>query len=124
MHYTAILLLSSILLAANLPANAYDSLEEAADRLIEASESTSKSTTNATEDVVQEVADSEITAEVKTKIFLDDNIPSSITVTTLNGVVYLKGKVSTQADKELAIKLTKEVNGVKRVDSSGLTVYN
>lgn len=116
--------LTVIFLCASTPAIAFDPLQDAADRLIEASEKTSKDVSHSTEDVVQDVADSEITAEVKSKLILNDNIPASVTVTTINGIVYLKGKVSTQDDKELAIRLTSQVNGVQRVDSSGLTVYN
>lgn len=101
-----------------------NSLEDAADRLINATEKATDASKAVTEDTVQLVADSTITAEVKSRLVMDENIPSSVTVSTLNGVVYLKGKVSTQADKGRAVKIASEVNGVQRVDSSGLTVFN
>ncbi len=101
-----------------------NSLEDAADRLINATEKATDASKAVTEDTVQLVADSTITTDVKSRLVMDENIPFSVTVSTLNGVVYLKGKVSTQADKERAVKIASEVNGVQRVDSSGLTVFN
>jgi len=69
------------------------------------------------------IADTVITAKVKgsfirEKLLGDRDISvTSIYVETTNGVVYLTGKVDSQAEIDNAIKLAKAINGVKSVDS-------
>jgi hyperosmotically inducible protein len=62
--------------------------------------------------------DAGITAAVKTK--LANNQVSSLSrvdVETVNGVVHLMGVVKSDADKSTAVRLAKEVKGVRRVDN-------
>ena len=49
---------------------------------------------------------------------------SDIDVSTSAGVVTLKGKVDSGAERALAIELADNVRGVKSVRSEGLTVLN
>jgi hyperosmotically inducible protein len=60
--------------------------------------------------------DTTITAEVKGKLLEDRNVSGlSIDVDTDNGVVTLKGKVKSAAEKAQALKLANSVAGVTRV---------
>jgi hyperosmotically inducible protein len=67
--------------------------------------------------------DAYITAKVKGSFVrekLFDNSPIAVTsihVETKNGVVYLNGSVKTKAQETTAIKLAKEIKGVKGVQS-------
>jgi hyperosmotically inducible protein len=71
----------------------------------------------------QPFTDSFITAKVKgrfvqEKLMGSNDVPlSSITVETNNGVVYLKGSATTQAEADNAVNIAKLVNGVKEVKS-------
>lgn len=68
------------------------------------------------------IKDTYITAKVKTlfiekKVFSSANLPSSVSVETNNGVVFLSGNVKSQDQIENAIRFARSVNGVKRVES-------
>ncbi len=43
-----------------------------------------------------------------------------IGVTTLNGVVSLKGVVDSAAERELAVRVARDVRGVKKIDAGEL----
>ena len=47
----------------------------------------------------------------------------NVDVDTRNGVVNLKGSVSSPQERALAVELAENVSGVKRVDASGLRVH-
>lgn len=71
----------------------------------------------------KDVADGWITTKVKSTLLYSSNVDGSdISVDTKNGVVTLSGKVDNGAERALAIELTKNVRGVKSVQSKGLTV--
>ena len=71
----------------------------------------------------QAMADSWITAKVKASLMLTDNVDRfEIMVTTINGVVSLSGVVDTTAARELAVQVTQDIRGVKKVEADGLTV--
>lgn len=62
------------------------------------------------------VDDSVITAKVKTKLIEDPTTKArSINVVTQDGKVYLTGLVDTDAEKDRAEELAKQVSGVKSV---------
>ena len=62
------------------------------------------------------VDDSVITAKVKTAIYNDDTLKvNEINVETFKGVVQLSGFVRSQADIDQAVKVAREVAGVKSV---------
>ena len=62
------------------------------------------------------VDDSVITLKVKSAILAEDSLKSAeINVETFKGVVQLSGFVSSQADINRAVVLTKDIHGVKSV---------
>lgn len=63
------------------------------------------------------VEDATITARVKSKLLWNRNTNGlDINVTTEKGVVTLKGKAASDAQKDLAVQLAKNTPGVKRVN--------
>jgi hyperosmotically inducible protein len=72
--------------------------------------------------VGETVTDSGITISVKSRLLDDPQVKGlKIDVDTRDGVVFLTGTVSTDAEKEKAIQLAKETNGVRDVQAN-LTV--
>ena len=65
-------------------------------------------------------ADQKITAEVQQQFNQQPELaaPNQISVQTLDGVVYLKGKVATDLQSETAESAAKAVPGVKKVVNS------
>jgi hypothetical protein len=62
------------------------------------------------------LSDGAITAKIKSKMALDDTIKSrDIRVATSDGVVTLSGKVGSTAERDRAVQLAKETDGVKSV---------
>jgi osmotically-inducible protein OsmY len=71
----------------------------------------------------QAMSDTWITAKVKASLMLTDDVDRfEIAVTTNNGVVSLHGVVDTAAERELAVQVTQDIRGVKKVEADGLTV--
>lgn len=69
------------------------------------------------------VSDSWITSKVKSSLMFTRGVDSfDITVTTVDGVVSLIGIVDSTAERELAMRVTQDVRGVKKVDAIGLKV--
>ena len=62
------------------------------------------------------MSDAAITAKIKSKMALDDTIKSrDIHVATTNGAVTLSGKVGSTAERDRAMQLARETEGVKSV---------
>jgi osmotically-inducible protein OsmY len=62
--------------------------------------------------------DASITAAVKMKLANDDQIQAgNIDVDTKDGVVILRGRVSNSTEAERAVQLSREVSGVREVQS-------
>jgi hypothetical protein len=60
--------------------------------------------------------DGALTAKIKSKMTLDDTIRASrINVDTLDRVVTLTGSVETEAQRQRALQLARETNGVRNV---------
>lgn len=71
----------------------------------------------------QAVDDTWITTKVKADLLASSNVPGTeIKVETVNGVVTLSGTVSTQAEKDKALKTARGIKGVKSVEAGGLKV--
>ena len=71
----------------------------------------------------RDVADSWITTKVKSTFVYSSNVDADdISVSTKGGVVTLKGKVDSGAERALAIELARNVRGVRSVESKGLTL--
>lgn len=69
------------------------------------------------------VSDVWITMRVKNSLLYSKHVDGlDIDVDTRNGVVNLKGSVSSPQERALAVELAENVGGVKRVDASGLRV--
>ncbi|ARU87377.1 BON domain-containing protein [Pseudomonas sp. M30-35] len=67
------------------------------------------------------VTDTWITSKVKSTFLADDSLSVlDIKVETNKGVVSLSGVVATEAERDLAVAKTKDVNGVKAVSADGL----
>lgn len=71
----------------------------------------------------QPMGDTWITTKVKSNLLANQDVAGlDISVETVNGVVSLAGEVSTQAEADRAVAIAQEIEGVTRVDSSGLDV--
>ncbi|SDQ25886.1 hyperosmotically inducible protein [Pseudoxanthomonas sp. CF385] len=74
-------------------------------------------------DSAQPVDDTWITTKVKADLLTSSNVPGTeIKVETVNGVVTLSGTISSQAEKDKALKVARGIKGVKTVESAGLKV--
>jgi hyperosmotically inducible protein len=61
--------------------------------------------------------DAALTTKIKSKMALDDNVEARrIDVTTSAGIVTLSGTVSSQAERDRAVRLAHETAGVKSVN--------
>ena len=88
---------------------------------VAAQDSMPKASSNQT--VPDKAADAWITTKVKSEFGTTKDVSATdISVSTNDGVVTLRGMVTTQAEKARAERLAQSVKGVKSVDSSGLTV--
>jgi hypothetical protein len=64
------------------------------------------------------ISDGAITAKIKSKMALDDTIKSrDIRVSTSDAVVTLTGRVASAAERDRAVQLARETDGVKSVTS-------
>lgn len=71
----------------------------------------------------QDITDSWITTKVKSTLMYSSNVNGSdIDASTSAGVVTLKGKVDSGAERALAIELADNVRGVKSVQAQSLTI--
>ncbi|MBD9480952.1 BON domain-containing protein [Pseudoxanthomonas sp. PXM02] len=71
----------------------------------------------------QPVDDTWITTKVKADLLASSNVPGTeIKVETVNGVVTLSGTISSQAEKDKALKVARGIKGVKTVESAGLKI--
>ncbi|MGS1077963.1 BON domain-containing protein [Pseudoxanthomonas beigongshangi] len=70
----------------------------------------------------QPVNDTWITTKVKTELLAAEDVSGlDIKVETTNGEVKLSGRVDNQAQIDKAVSVAREVKGVSKVDSSGLS---
>ena len=71
----------------------------------------------------QPADDTWITTKVKASLLADEAVAGTrIEVDTVNGVVYLTGTASTQAQVDAAKKIAKGIEGVSKVDAAKLKV--
>lgn len=74
-------------------------------------------------DSEQPMGDTWITTKVKASLLTNQDVPGlDLSVETVNGVVSLSGEVETQAEADRAVAVANEIEGVARVDSSGIAV--
>lgn len=68
-------------------------------------------------------SDTWITTKVKADLLATKDVPGiELKVETVNGVVSLSGHVATQAEADRAAAVARKIEGVTRVDSSGIAV--
>ena len=71
----------------------------------------------------QPLSDTWITTKVKTELATTADVSSmDISVTTVNGVVTLTGKLESDAEVKRAVDAARSVEGVRSVDASDLKV--
>jgi hyperosmotically inducible protein len=62
------------------------------------------------------LSDGSLTAKIKAKMALDDTVKASdLNIDTSNGIVTVTGKVRTKAERDRALQLARETNGVRQV---------
>ena len=72
-------------------------------------------------DSEQPGTDTWITTKVKADLLATENVSGlDIKVETVDGVVTLMGAVTSQAQKDKAVEVARQIKGVKRVEASGL----
>ncbi|HMD33864.1 MAG TPA: BON domain-containing protein, partial [Vicinamibacterales bacterium] len=70
----------------------------------------------ATEKVKENVSEAALTTKIKAKMALDDSVKArSIDVTTSGTTVTLTGTVHSQAERDKAVALARETNGITNV---------
>ncbi len=84
--------------------------------------STSDKAKTEVKEVKQDISDTWISTKVLSTFMYSNNVSASdIDVSTLNGIVTLKGKVESGAERALAVELAQNIRGVKSVVARDLT---
>ena len=87
-----------------------------AERVKRAGEEISEKTAEAAKTAQETLGDGALTAKIKAKMALDDTVKAlDLNVDTTNGVVTVTGIVRTSAERERALALARETNGVRQV---------
>ena len=95
-----------------LPANAGVDAQRAREVGAEVGEKTAAVATQAK----AALDDGALTAKIKSKMALDDSVKAlNIHVDTANGIVTVSGTARSQAERQRALQLAKETNGVREV---------
>ena len=88
----------------------------AAERAKQAGQEISQKTAEAAKTAQEALGDGALTTKIKAKMALDDRVKAlDLNVDTVNGVVTVTGKVRTRAERERALALARETNGVRQV---------
>lgn len=102
---TGAALLAAVLCAAPLSANAGDKVDKAQAKVKDTAQ-----------EVKGAVSDSWITSKTKIALFADDRVKGrEVSVATVKGEVYLRGKVDSEEAKTAAAEIAKGIEGVKEV---------
>ena len=87
-----------------------------ADMAKRAGQEISQKTAEAAKTAQEALGDGALTAKIKAKIALDDRVKAlDLNIDTSDGVVTVTGKVRTSAERERALSLARETNGVRQV---------
>jgi hyperosmotically inducible protein len=87
-----------------------------ADRAREVATQVGQRTAEAAKTAQEALSDGGLTAKIKAKMALDDTVKAlDLNIDTVDGVVTVTGKVRTSAERDRALALARETNGVKRV---------
>jgi osmotically-inducible protein OsmY len=91
-------------------------ISDSVERTREAGARVGESVAAAGQTIAGEVNEASLTAKIKAKMALDDAIKArSIDVTTEGSTVILSGSVGSIAERERAVTLTRETEGVRQV---------
>ena len=86
------------------------------DRTTSSGQEISQKTAEAAKTAQEALSDGALTAKIKAKMALDDTVKAlDLNIDTVDGVVTVTGKVRTRAERERALALSRETNGVKQV---------
>jgi hyperosmotically inducible protein len=86
------------------------------DAVATAGQEISQKTAEAAKTAQEALSDGALTAKIKAKMALDDRVKAlDLNVDTANRVVTVAGKVRTTAERERALALARETDGVKQV---------
>ena len=100
-----------------------DSMMKKTDHSMQNSTDATMQKTSDNQTVPDKASDAWITTKVKSELATAKNMKDSdISVETNDGVVMLSGTVASHGERTRAMKLAKSVKGVKKVETSGLTV--
>lgn len=89
---------------------------QGAERAREAGAELSARAAVAAQDAKNALGDGTLTAKIKAKMALDDTVKAlDLNVDTTNGVVTVSGKVRSAAERERALALARETDGVRQV---------
>jgi len=87
-----------------------------AERARQAGQEMSQRTAQAAKTAEEALTDGALTAKIKAKMALDDSVKAlNLNVDTVDGVVTVSGRVRSPAERERAVALARETNGVRRV---------
>jgi hyperosmotically inducible protein len=87
-----------------------------AERAKRAGQEISQKTAEAAKTAQEALGDGALTAKIKAKMALDDSVKAlALDVDTVNGVVTVTGKVRSRAERERALALARETDGVRQV---------
>jgi hyperosmotically inducible periplasmic protein len=94
-----------------------------AERAREVGGQISEKTAEAAKTAQEALSDGSLTAKIKAKMALDDSVKAlNLNVDTVNGVVTVSGAVRSTAERDRALALARETNGVRKVvDRTTLT---
>ena len=89
---------------------------QTAERARQAGHEISQKTAEAAKTAQEALSDGALTAKIKAKMALDDSVKAlDLNVDTVNAVVTVTGKVRTRAERERALALARETDGVRQV---------
>lgn len=87
-----------------------------AERAREAGQEISQKTAAAAKTAQEALSDGALTAKIKAKMALDDSVKAlNLNVDTVDGVVTVTGNVRSRAERERALALARETDGVRNV---------
>jgi hyperosmotically inducible protein len=89
---------------------------QTAERARQAGHEISQKTAEAAKTAQEALSDGALTAKIKAKMALDDSVKAlDLNVDTVNAVVTVTGRVRTRAERERALALARETDGVRQV---------
>jgi hyperosmotically inducible protein len=87
-----------------------------AERAREVGSEISDKTAAAAKQAKEAIGDGALTAKIKAKMALDDTVKAlNLDVDTVNGVVTVSGRVRSKAERDRALALSRETDGVRQV---------